>query len=788
MNIKRLITLFILGFLFFYITAQDKTPFVSDPLTIKADFSGLMTEGIDSFLTKETERIKQVRKDLWRYDFSSLHAFNASISDQRDFLANRVGIVDNLVKSKLEVLSNDNLEQIRVETDLCVIRAVRWAVLEGMPAEGILLQPKGKVLARVIIVPDADILPEVIAGFYEESTYGYSLGRKLAEKGIEVLIPVLVSRENTFSGNELVGRYTNQTHREWIYRQAYEVGRHIIGYELQKIFAAIDWMKVRDKLEGTNIPIGIAGYGEGGLLGLYAAALDQRISSTLISGYFNSREQLWREPMYRNVFGLLKYFSDAELAVLVWPRKLVIEHSLAPEIDGPPVVVQGRSGGAAPGSLSTPSFSSVQTEFNRLKEIIPDDKIHVNFYYGNQGSAIKPFSQAALNSFIQGLKIKFSVKFEEPVAPLNVTEWIDPGQRQERTVRSMEGHVQKILSLCERTRNDNFWQTLEGNASEQQATKDLHRQRFWEVIGRLPAPSLPPNTKSRLLNKTDKWTSYEITLDVWPGVFAWGILLIPNDLIPGEKRPVIVCQHGLEGLPADVVTTDPLEENFYEIDGKIRKYIPYNSYKGFAARLAERGYITFAPHNPYRGGDKFRVLQRKANPLGLSLFSIITGQHQRIVEWLGSLSFVDPSRIGFYGLSYGGKTAMRVPALIKEYALSICSGDFYEWVRYNAGTDNPTYMFTGEYEIFEWDLGHTFNYAEMAGLIAPRPFMVERGNYDNPWTDQWLAYEFAKVRRHYDFLELQKNCRIEYFNAGHTINGVGTFEFIDRHFLNDTDK
>ncbi|MCX5676633.1 MAG: hypothetical protein NTX87_16685 [Planctomycetota bacterium] len=33
------------------------------------------------------------------------------------------------------------------------------------------------------------------------------------------------------------------------------------------------------------------------------------------------------------------------------------------------------------------------------------------------------------------------------------------------------------------------------------------------------------------------------------------------------------------------------------------------------ARLAERGFITFAPQNLYLFGDRFRTLQRKANPI-----------------------------------------------------------------------------------------------------------------------------------------------------------------------------
>src|SRR5205823_7592635 len=135
-----------------------------------------------------------------------------------------------------------------------------------------------------------------------------------------------------------------------------------------------------------------------------------------------------------------------------------------------------------------------------------------------------------------------------------------------------------------------------------------------------------------------------------------------------------------------------------------------------------------APHSLYSGHDRFREINRRGNPLGLSIFSFIIAQHEGTTDWLASLPFVDPERIGFYGLSYGGKTAMRVPALVPRYALSICSGDFNEWVAKNVLNDYrgtrlfSSYMFTGEYEMPEFDMGHTFNYAEQAALIAPRPF------------------------------------------------------------------
>jgi hypothetical protein len=246
-------------------------------------------------------------------------------------------------------------------------------------------------------------------------------------------------------------------------------------------------------------------------------------------------------------------------------------------------------------------------------------------------------------------------------------------------------------------------------------------------------------------------------------------LLVPKDIKPGERRPVVVCQHGLEGVPNDAVTDDPKQPGF-------------NYYKAFAARLAERGFVTFAPHNPYRGQDKFRVLQRMANPLKKSLFSVILGQHDRILDFLSEQPFVDPARIGFYGLSYGGKTAVRVPPLLSRYALSICSADYNEWIKKNVTVDDRySYVFTGEYEMFEFNLGHTFNYAELAGMMAPRPFMVERGHLDGVAPDEWVAYEYAKVRRLYAFLGIPERTTIEFFNGPHSIHGVGTYQFLHKH-------
>ena len=84
--------------------------------------------------------------------------------------------------------------------------------------------------------------------------------------------------------------------------------------------------------------------------------------------------------------------------------------------------------------------------------------------------------------------------------------------------------------------------------------------------------------------------------------------------------------------------------------------------------------------------------------------------------------------------------------------------------------------------MYEFDLGNTFNYAEMAYLIAPRPFMVERGHDDGVGTDEMVAYEYAKVRYLYaNRLKIADRTEIEFFPGGHECRVVGTLAFLRKH-------
>jgi hypothetical protein len=365
------------------------------PLTPEGDLSAQMVAGIDKFLMRQTDASVAERKKWWQRDTSSPQAYNQSVRTNRSHLWKIIGAMDaRTAITDLQYISSSTEPALVAETPAFRVFAVRWPVFENVFGDGLLLEPKGEILARIIAVPDADQTPEMIAGLRGDLPAEAQFARRLAENGCQVLVLALVDRRDTWSGNSELKRFTNQPHREWIYRQAYELGRHIIGYEVQKILAAVSWFanQERPKSADKNRRIGVAGYGEGGLLALYAAALDQQIDAALVSGYFDSRQKLWAEPIYRNVFGLLREFGDAELASLVFPRGLVVEFSAPPKVDGPPAARQGRSG-AAPGKIEPLDFNSVEGEINRAMDLCPETlRPKFAFVHGNEGRAVGPGS------------------------------------------------------------------------------------------------------------------------------------------------------------------------------------------------------------------------------------------------------------------------------------------------------------------------------------------------------------------------------------------------------------
>ncbi len=756
-------------------SAPDQKPLPgTKPLTDTSDLTSKMIAGIDRFLLQQIDQAAVDRPRQWKRDLSSHEAYVRSIEAKRKELSAILGMTDPLVSGgRFSYLGQTHSRSAKGFVNpgefTYTVHEVTWPTLDDMNGAGLLLMPSGKVHGDIIAIPEADQVPEDLVS---SENLNNSYAQKLVRSGFRVLIPTLINRDTN--------RW-NMSNREWAHRPSFELGRTLVGYEVQKVLAAINILK---QTNGSNKrPLGVIGWGEGGRIALYAGALDSRIDSTAVCGYFASRQNLWQEPADHNLFGILNTFGDAEIASLIAPRALIIEAGKYPTYyyranaeNGLEVVedhytkLKGK-----PGRLHIPSSKEIKTEFARASNFVAHLEPQIpTLELIETESAV---SDETLTAFIRSLSPHASLKSE--VKPMKLTSRDLAKKRHNDQLAEILRHNQRLLQLAYESRIA-FMKNVQTDsvANFEKSTKAYRKIFREEVIGEFVQDLLPANARSRKYQEGPKTISYQVEMDVFSDVTAYGILTLPKDLkLDGsEKRPVVVCQHGLEGRPRHTVG----EEG-------------YRAYKSFSTHLAERGFITFAPQNPYVLFDRFRTLQFKAQSIGRTLFSIAVPQHQQMTDWLKTLPFVDGKRIAFYGISYGGKSAMRIPPLVGNYALSICSADFGEWVWKTAATDNLSlrYSYTnkGEYEIFEWNLGSTFNYAEMAALICPRPFMVERGHFDGVEPDDRVAQEYAKVRFLYQAqLKIGDRAKIEFIAGPHAIHEKGSYEFLHKHLHWPTPK
>lgn len=751
------------------------------PLEMTGDIASELVAGVDRFLNRQIESAAVERAKRWDVETPSGVAWDALLKEKRGQLAKILGVVDPRPEpAGFELMGTTRVSARVFETDNIAVYRIRWPAVRGVHGEGLLLEPTQRAKASAVLLPGVAMTPELVAGVRGDARPCDQYARRLAEAGVRVVVPVLINRDTEFSTTVAGSKETGLTHREFLYRPAFELGRHLLGYETQKVLAAVAILH-QDSSTGDQVPrIGLLGWGDGGLIASYAAALEPKVSAVVTGTSAGGADRLYRQPLDRNVFGLWRDFGDAELVSMILPRHVAMERGLVVSFLTPP----GGQGGPVADRWIPSHTETFSNDLDRLCALSgrgPARQDRFQWMEGwseenppDEGAIYIPFRRDPLPTFAATLGLEIAEEDTSHPLPTQLADPADPlvdRDQMKRQFDEIELDTQLLLAESPYIR-DAFWaKTKPARESRSpdawsKATKEYRDYFRDEVIGHFDLPKRSPEPRSRLYRDEEKYISYEVVLDVFDDVIAYGLLLVPKGIVPGERRPVVVAQHGLEGRPQDLA--DSAVDN--------------HSYNQFGCRLAERGFVVFAPQNLYIFTDRFRVLQRKLNPLGKTLFSVIVPQHEQIVDWLASLPFVDENRIAFYGLSYGGKSAMRIPALVEKYCLSICSADFNDWIWKNASTRSPySYVASGEYEIFEFDLGMTFNYAEMAGLICPRPFMVERGHRDGVAPDDRVAAEFAKVRLLYADLKIPERTELEVFDGPHTIHGVGTFEFLHRH-------
>jgi pimeloyl-ACP methyl ester carboxylesterase len=189
--------------------------------------------------------------------------------------------------------------------------------------------------------------------------------------------------------------------------------------------------------------------------------------------------------------------------------------------------------------------------------------------------------------------------------------------------------------------------------------------------------------------RQDTYTRHLVQIDARPDRRIKVVLTIPHGALRG-KTPAVVCIHG-HGGDRDAV---------YDRQGV---------YRGFAAVLAERGYVTLSTDV----GQHDVQDPRRRTLMGERLWDLM-----RVVDLAASRPEVDTRRMGCAGLSLGGEMAMWLAALDPRIAATVSSGFLTTMENLRQG------------HCMCWDfpgLQRRYEFSDIYSLIAPRPLQCQNG-------------------------------------------------------------
>ncbi|MCX7845919.1 MAG: alpha/beta hydrolase family protein [Dictyoglomaceae bacterium] len=229
----------------------------------------------------------------------------------------------------------------RKEFDRYIREKVTFDSFEDIKVVGYLLIPKDFNLPRpaVIAVPGHGYGKDDIVGISIDGTeriiptgYQKDFALTLVREGF-----VTLAVEQMGFGERRLKEDMNKDKDKSSCRKlafwALMLGKTLLGIRVWDLIRAIDYFQERKEVKKESI--GIMGISGGGTTSLFASALDDRIKATIISGYLNTFKDSILSIHHcecNYVPGILNYAEMYDIASLIAPRHLFIEHGIHDDI------------------------------------------------------------------------------------------------------------------------------------------------------------------------------------------------------------------------------------------------------------------------------------------------------------------------------------------------------------------------------------------------------------------------------------------------------------------------
>ncbi len=255
-------------------------------------------------------------------------------------------------------------------------------------------------------------------------------------------------------------------------------------------------------------------------------------------------------------------------------------------------------------------------------------------------------------------------------------------------------------------------------------------------------------------------------------------VLRPKDMKATGKNPAILCSHGhgpfgkdpVAGIRSSSAHAANIKENNYN----------------YGEQMARAGFLTLCPDlrvfgerrdgpDPFPGRDPCNVNFVKGVILGIHTLALNVWDMKCCIDYLETRPEVDKNRIGMMGLSQGGTMTTFTSAAEPRIKAADIMGYVNPWANFGIARANfcGSQIVPNIYRFFDTD--------DIAGLIAPRPLLLEMGIYDNCFFIHDLLKGYEGVKKIYKAAGCEDKLWADIHSGPHGFAGNKAFEFFRKY-------
>lgn len=322
--------------------------------------------------------------------------------------------------------------------------------------------------------------------------------------------------------------------------------------------------------------------------------------------------------------------------------------------------------------------------------------------------------------------------------------------------------------------------SFQGNTvHEYKSWRSRFKSQLLKLLGKTPK-KVPLNLE--IIESVDKETYVreKIIYDSEKYVSIPAYILTPKN-IGSEKRPGILAAHGHGRGKIDVCGITETQEEYH------KSITPLNY--DYAVQFVKQGYVVIAPDwrgfgerasplewvRDYR--DRCNVNYMACGYLGYHLLNLQIWDGMRTLDYLQSRKEVDKNRIGCVGLSFGGTMTTYLAALDERIKVACISG-YLSTIRGDAIRMRGRGNFCGaQYMPGLLTIG---DIPDVAGLIAPKPLMIEMGEQDTCFIIEDTKNAYSHLKRIYTAAGASERLDCDIHPGAHAWSGAKAFDWFKR--------